>query len=79
LRRLLGDPARTPRFIETVHGRGYRFIASVHVLRAPGAPARVEAVRRVPPRPCVRPWHGVGRDAEPAQLAQWWTRTCQRR
>src|SRR5262247_4077824 len=29
LRRALGDHARVPRFIETVHGRGYRFIASV--------------------------------------------------
>src|SRR5688500_18722420 len=29
LRQVLGDRARTPRFIETVHGRGYRFIAPV--------------------------------------------------
>src|SRR5262249_18914083 len=29
LRKVLGDSARTPRFIETAHGRGYRFIASV--------------------------------------------------
>jgi TolB-like protein len=29
LRRALGDEAQTPRFIETVHGRGYRFIAPV--------------------------------------------------
>src|SRR5262245_1907413 len=29
LRRVLGDQARTPRFIETVHGRGYWFIAPV--------------------------------------------------
>jgi DNA-binding winged helix-turn-helix (wHTH) protein len=29
LRRALSDPARTPRFVETVHGRGYRFIAPV--------------------------------------------------
>src|SRR5262245_35139149 len=29
IRQALGDQARVPRFIETVHGRGYRFIASV--------------------------------------------------
>lgn len=35
LRRALGDTARTPQFIETVHGRGYRFIAPVTVAEAP--------------------------------------------
>ena len=29
LRRALGDTRRTPRFIETVHGRGFRFVAGV--------------------------------------------------
>ena len=29
LRRALGDQARSPKFIETVHGRGYRFRAPV--------------------------------------------------
>ena len=29
LRRALGDDPRTPRFIETVHGRGFRFVADV--------------------------------------------------
>ena len=28
IRRALGDDAKTPRFIETVHRRGYRFIAN---------------------------------------------------
>lgn len=31
LRSVLGDPARNPRFIETVHGRGYRLLAPVRV------------------------------------------------
>ena len=29
IRQALGDPARAPRFVETVHGRGYRFVAPV--------------------------------------------------
>src|SRR5215813_13932099 len=29
LRKALGDDARAPRFIETVHGRGYRWLASL--------------------------------------------------
>jgi DNA-binding winged helix-turn-helix (wHTH) protein len=37
LRRALGDQARRPQFIETVYGRGYRFIAPVNTLTAPSA------------------------------------------
>jgi DNA-binding winged helix-turn-helix (wHTH) protein len=33
----LGDDARHPQFIETVHGRGYRFIASVSEAPQPEA------------------------------------------
>src|ERR1035441_4323041 len=36
LRAALGDPAETPRFVETVVGRGYRFIAPVD--HGPGPP-----------------------------------------
>ncbi len=34
LRKILGDDPRVPRFIETAHGRGYRFLAEVEVVEA---------------------------------------------
>lgn len=41
LRQAIGDSARQPRFIETVHGRGYRFLLPVVRTDAPeGAPPR---------------------------------------
>ena len=38
LRHTLGDNARDPHFIETVHGRGYRFIGSVTAAPQPALP-----------------------------------------
>ena len=57
LRHALGDEARAPRFIETVHGRGYRFIAQVDVSLARGSaqPARLL----------------VGREREWSRLKEW--------
>src|SRR5262249_16604650 len=72
LRRVLGDQARTPRFIETVHGRGYRFIAPVSATRPPERPM-MGRLHRSPPPTVSRPRLFVGRDAELARLAQWWT------
>ena len=47
LRQALGDDPRSPEYIETVHRRGYRFIAAVHTteatVRANGAVARSSA------------------------------------
>jgi DNA-binding winged helix-turn-helix (wHTH) protein/tetratricopeptide (TPR) repeat protein len=43
LRRALRDESRTPRYIESVYGRGYRFIAKVQRVRA-GEPVRAPVV-----------------------------------
>ena len=67
LRKALGDEAKTPRFIETVHGRGYRFIAKV-TSSAPMVAARQPPVAVVGPKPIV-----VGRADELARLQSWYS------
>ena len=47
IRKVLGDPADSPIYLETVHHRGYRFIAPVIAGDASGAvPVPVGATRR---------------------------------
>src|SRR5262249_13368354 len=58
IRRALGDHPRTPRFIETAHGRGYRFVATVS---RGGEAAAWETAGTVPGI--------VGRQAEIGRLA----------
>ncbi len=73
IRRALGDTARTPQFLETVRGRGYRFCAPVRVAPATlGWPAGGAL-----PGPVRQPELLVGREAELAQLQQWWAETQQ--
>jgi len=59
LRKLLGDDPRTPRFIETVHRRGYRFIAPVKAAGSAAGRAATRASGREPASVAAR------RDAEP--------------
>src|SRR5712692_7913225 len=53
LRRALGDARRTPQFIETVHGRGYRFIASITTTAQPVSSSKfqVSSSQLSPPLP----------------------------
>src|ERR1700761_8591863 len=44
LRQVLKDDAETPRFIQTVTGQGYRFVALVVTPKEPGAASEPEAV-----------------------------------
>jgi DNA-binding winged helix-turn-helix (wHTH) protein/tetratricopeptide (TPR) repeat protein len=81
LRKALRDDSRTPRYIETLHRLGYRFIAPVTVEPLPPtdtvvkhqAPALVNNVRSAIP-------NVVGRQAELAQLHKWlgWALTGER-
>jgi len=66
LREALGDDAPTPRFVETVRGQGYRFVAPVRMLHANGHPlpaARLTAaplpVAEVASPPQFRRWQRV--------------------
>lgn len=71
LRQILGDRARTPRFIETVYGRGYRFIAPVTA--SPDRPQREEARPFPLSATCIPPCIFVGREAALVRVQQWWT------
>ena len=81
IRQALGDQARIPRFIQTVHGRGYRFIAavtetSVPALRTRSARLATEAHPLATfHHPHVAASSLVGREAEWAQLHEWYATT----
>jgi DNA-binding winged helix-turn-helix (wHTH) protein/tetratricopeptide (TPR) repeat protein len=73
IRKVLGDPAESPRFIETAHRRGYRFIGKI------GSKSRAKAGLRTHPsrnkqEPCSDALRLVGRTSELVQLQQHFER-----
>ena len=76
LRETLGDDAKRPRFVATVHRRGYRFVAA---LRASAPVPSLAAARDDPARTIVMPTPQpalpvlVGRDAALARLHDLYT------
>jgi DNA-binding winged helix-turn-helix (wHTH) protein/tetratricopeptide (TPR) repeat protein len=72
IRKALRDETRTPRYIETVHRLGYRFIALVSTQSVPildsGVQSQDLSLARSLPSPTQ---HFVGRETELAQLHQW--------
>ncbi|HEY8518401.1 MAG TPA: AAA family ATPase [Candidatus Binatia bacterium] len=81
IRKALGDDARAPRYVETLHRRGYRFLVPVEVVAAgdghlrrrdDGAPTSpLPRVARVRTEEEVAP---VGREAVLEQIVQAWLR-----
>jgi DNA-binding winged helix-turn-helix (wHTH) protein/predicted ATPase len=67
IRQALGDTARTPQYVETVHRRGYRFIGPLARPEPGPAPGRPAA----PAPAAVPPGAAVGREAELGTLHGW--------
>jgi DNA-binding winged helix-turn-helix (wHTH) protein/tetratricopeptide (TPR) repeat protein len=75
VRKTLGDDSKTPRYIETVHRLGYRFIAPVSTQSVGISRSAVRSQESVLARgPQSANPHFVGRDAEMARLHEWWER-----
>ncbi len=76
LREILADDAETPRFIETVPRRGYRFLAPVTLGAAAVSGPEFQAPNLNTQQSILNTQHSllVGREAELAQLHKWLAR-----
>src|ERR1700710_204321 len=53
LRKALGDDARRPRYIETLHRRGYRFVGKITAAPLPAAAGGAIPALALPDRPSI--------------------------
>ena len=74
LREALGDDSHQPRFIETVHRRGFRWLAPLRVA-SPVPSSKFQVQSSLAPSPQHPTPTLVGRDAELAQLHVWLAKT----
>jgi predicted ATPase/DNA-binding winged helix-turn-helix (wHTH) protein len=76
IRQVLGETARQPRYIATVHRRGYRFIAPVMPVM-PASMAAVSSDAPLCPLALSSPARFVARDTELTELHQRWQQVLQ--
>jgi TolB-like protein/Tfp pilus assembly protein PilF len=69
LRSVLGDNAERPRFVETLHRRGYRFIARVERLNGVSGSYEVSATSGAKQRLAVLPFTHLGEASVPESFA----------
>jgi TolB-like protein/Tfp pilus assembly protein PilF len=69
LRAVLGDNAERPRFVETLHRRGYRFIARVERLNGVSGSYEVSAATGTKQRLAVLPFTHLGEASVPESFA----------
>ena len=69
LRSVLGDNAERPRFVETLHRRGYRFIARVERLNGAGGTLMPSDATDIRQRLAVLPFSHLGQASAPESFA----------
>jgi DNA-binding winged helix-turn-helix (wHTH) protein/tetratricopeptide (TPR) repeat protein len=78
VRQAIGDSGQAQRRIQTLRGRGYRFVGAVEERTAASAPLLAPVLPQVSAT-AGAPTVLVGRAAELAHLQQWYTAACQGR
>src|SRR3546814_17468516 len=69
LRRALGDDSSKPRYIQTVRGRGYRYLGGIEVLTTAPKPCFHASEHTYPPTVTALPFCSPGREPRDERLA----------